>query len=50
MYTQKVKKQVVVLPENFQETLIKHEMRYESDIIDVELIRNLVYLYTVKIK
>jgi hypothetical protein len=38
-----------ILPHNFQEVLMKHEMKYEKNEIDIELIRNLIYLYAVNL-
>jgi hypothetical protein len=49
MKTPKLKKRIIVLPPNYQETLIIHEMRYEKELLDIQLIRNLVYLYSVNI-
>lgn len=43
------KKRLLVLPEDFQETLIKHELKYEKGAIDIDLIRNLIYLFSVRI-
>lgn len=37
-----------VLPQNFQETVITHEMKYDKGDKNVNLIRNLLYLYSVK--
>jgi hypothetical protein len=43
----KLKKRIIVLPAHYQETLLVHEMKYEKQEIDFQLIRNLVYLYSV---
>ncbi len=40
----KVKK---TLPENFQEVLMINEMKFESGDIDIEIIKKLIYLYSV---
>ncbi len=36
------------LPQNFQEVLITHEMQFEKEEINLDLIRKLIYLYSVK--
>lgn len=38
------------LPNNFQEVLITHEMKFEKEEISLDLIRKLIYLYSVKHK
>ena len=48
MKTEKIKKRVVVLPRDYQEVLITHEMFLDKEPIDINLIRKLVYLYSVK--
>jgi hypothetical protein len=35
------------LPDNFQEVLITHEMQFEKGIINLDIIRKLIYLYSV---
>jgi hypothetical protein len=37
----------LVLPPNFQETVIVHEMKFDKGDKNVNLIRNLLYLYSV---
>jgi len=37
----------LILPQNFQETVITHEMKFEKGDKTVNLIRNLLYLYSV---
>jgi hypothetical protein len=37
------------LPESFQEVLITHEMKFEKNEINLDLIRKLIYLYSVNI-
>jgi hypothetical protein len=49
MKTEKIKKRIVVLPKDFQEVLITHEMIFEKQEINIDIIRKLVYLYSVKI-
>ena len=42
------KKHVIILPSNFQELVILKEMKFNSDKNkDIELIRELLYLYSV---
>ena len=41
------KKQVIILPSNFQELVILKEMKFNSAGLDIELIRELLYLYSV---
>jgi hypothetical protein len=40
----KVKK---ALPDNFQEVLMINEMKFENEQIDIDLIKKLIYLYSV---
>jgi hypothetical protein len=42
------KKHVIVLPPNFQEKVILKEMEFEEKKDDIELIRQLLYLYSVR--
>ena len=35
------------LPHNFQEVLIIHEIKFEKGEIDLDLIRKLIYIYSV---
>ena len=37
----------LVLPTNFQETVITYEMKFEKGDKNVNLVRNLLYLYSV---
>jgi hypothetical protein len=37
------------LPEHFQEVLITHEIQFENGDLTVDLIRKLIYLYSVYI-
>jgi hypothetical protein len=43
------KKQIIILPENFQEIVILKEMKFNNGDRDLELIRELLYLYSVKL-
>lgn len=47
MKSSRSKKRLVVLPKTFQEVLITNEIKYEKQDIDLELVRKLVYLYSV---
>jgi hypothetical protein len=47
MKTSKTKKRLVILPPDFQEVLIVHEMKFESEPINIDIIRKLIYLYSV---
>lgn len=42
------KKHVIVLPPNFQEFVILKEMKFNSGDRSLDLIRELLYLYSVK--
>jgi hypothetical protein len=44
------KKRILVLPENFQEILISHEIKFERGEIDILIIKKLIYLYSVNIQ
>jgi hypothetical protein len=48
MKKQKSKKRIVTLPPDFQEVLALHEIKYEKEKIDVDLLRKLIYLYSVR--
>ena len=37
----------LVLPSNFQETIATYEMKYEKGDKNINLVRNLLYLYSV---
>ncbi len=41
------KKTLITLPPEYQEVLITHEMKLEKGELEIETIRNLVYLYSV---
>ncbi len=41
------KRRVLKLPQDFQETLISHELKFEKNEIDIDLIRKLIYLFSV---
>ena len=43
----KSKKHLIVLPSNFQEIVILKEMKFNSGDRGIELIRELLYLYSV---
>lgn len=43
----KTKKQKIILPSNFQEIVILTEMKYNNGERSIELIRELLYLYSV---
>ena len=43
----KNKKKFIVLPEDYAEVLITHEMKFEKEPINLEIIRKLLYLYSV---
>jgi hypothetical protein len=43
------KKKVKELPHNYDEILLTHEVKFQkNEKVDIQLIRNLVYLYSVK--
>ncbi len=41
------KKTLIILPPEFQEVLITHEMKMETTPLEIETVRNLIYLYSV---
>jgi len=41
------KKQKIQLPQNFQETLIEYEIRFDKGDRNVNLIKNLLFMYSV---
>jgi hypothetical protein len=43
-----IKKRVIVLPPNYQEVLILHEIEFSKG-VNVDIIRKMVYLYSVEI-
>lgn len=43
------KRKVLTLPEDFQETLIRYELKYEKGAIDIDLIRKLIHMFSVNI-
>ena len=47
MKTFKSKKKMVFLPPNYQEVLITHEIQYEKEKLNIDIIRKLIYLYSV---
>jgi hypothetical protein len=48
--TKKIKRgNKITLPPSFQEVLILHEMKFDKGDIDLDLIRKLIYLYSVRL-
>jgi hypothetical protein len=43
----KLRKHLIILPSNFQELVILKEMKFDSGDRSIELIRELLYLYSV---
>jgi hypothetical protein len=47
MKNNKNKKTIIILPPEYQEVLVTHEMKMENDNFEIETVRNLLYLYSV---
>lgn len=43
----KLRKHLIILPSNFQELVILKEMKFDSGDRSIELVRELLYLYSV---
>jgi hypothetical protein len=47
MKNNKNKKTIIILPPEYQEVLVTHEMKMENNNFEIETVRNLLYLYSV---
>lgn len=48
MLKKKLKQKKIILPSDFHEVLLKHEIQLNLGSITIDLIRKLLYLYSVK--